>query len=80
MDKRMDKARLFPLYCRWRISAACEKKKNKSCVGLTISYVGNNVSYLGIIISYVGDTISYVLMSCSESKPKLVWGCWISGC
>ena len=50
-------------FVRWRISATCKKKrKKKSYVGLTISYVGDNKSYVGLtIISYVGLTIiSYV--------------------
>ncbi len=33
---------------RWRISATCEKKKNKSYVGLTKSYVGDNISYVEV--------------------------------
>ena len=46
---------------RCRISATCEQKKNKSYVGLIISYVRHNSkSYVGLIISYVGHNKSYV--------------------
>ncbi len=50
---------------RWRISATCEKKKNKSYVGDNISYVGLTKSYVGLGIFYVGLTKYYVGLSIS---------------
>ncbi len=37
-----------------------KRKKNKSYVGLTKSYVGDIISYVGLTKSYVGLIISYV--------------------
>ncbi len=62
--KKIRLIELSDLYVRWRICATCEKKKNKSYVGLTKSYVGDNKSYVGLTnyvgLSCIGLTKSYV--------------------